>query len=79
MNDRKQMACEYIISDEGFWGDYSNIAESTLEDYISKAEEKAEEIAEETENIENEDKAWDYITEKLNDYKSELKNILDRL
>ena len=51
MEDRKQMACEHIGSDEGFWGDYSDIKETILEDYFSKAETKAEELAEETSNI----------------------------
>ena len=70
MEDRKQMACEHIGSDEGFWGDYSNLDESTLEKYFAKAETKAEEIAEETKNIEDDDKAWDYIVDKINDYKN---------
>jgi len=79
MEDRKQMACEHIGSDEGFWGDYSNLDESVLEKYFAKAETKAEEIAEETSNIEDDDKSWDYIAFKIDDYKKELKKELDAL
>lgn len=79
MEDRKQQACEYISSDEGFWGDFMEIDEDTLEDYYAKAEEKAEEIAESTKAIEDEDKAWETISTKINEYKKELRKELEKL
>jgi hypothetical protein len=80
LNERKQFAAEYIMQDEGFWGEYAGVIdEELLEDYFLLAEEKAESFAVDTKEIEDDEKAEEYIMTKINEYKKELKNVLDEL
>ena len=60
MKERKQLAVELLLSDEGFMMDLQEISDDP-ESLLEKAQEMAEKVAEETLNILDDDEANQYI------------------
>jgi hypothetical protein len=77
LNDREKFASDLITGDEEFLSDYiDKVPEDRLMKFYEKAIDMAIKIADETVNIKNDDKAYEYIVQKV-DGKGGVKDIIE--